>query len=248
MWVLNYLGILLGEFMTKEQREPKQEDVCFTLNRQVQVRIYIPALIYDEDAPFRVWERQELWLSLGGWGKFQHGWANRCRETLRTEKVEVNPHRDKNSGSLGSIQSSQKDEWRVMEEDWKRIVPKGMKVQVVWHLLCGQKLSPVVWLLLLRDLVIITSWNKLDQENKPVSESETLGLQIDLDAGISSPPSPSLFPLRVTAEIQSRGKAGSRDSRRSLASCGEVAVSDIPLSPSLCLLSCSSGRTLPDHN
>lgn len=67
----------------------------------------------------------------------------------------------------------------------RRRLGEGNKAQVVWHLLGGQEVSAVVWLLF-APWLINTSWRKLNQENKPVSE--TFGLFIDLDAGISSPP------------------------------------------------------------
>lgn len=123
----------------------------------------------------------------------------------------------------------------------RRRLGEGNKAQVVWHLLGGQKVSAVVWLLF-APWLINTSWRKLNQENKPVSE--TFGLFIDLDAGISSPPFSSSCPT----EIQSRGKAGSRDSRRSLTSCREVAVSDIPRCLALLLTLVFLRRTQPDHN
>lgn len=91
-----------------------------------------------------------------------------------------------------------------------------------------------------KNLFIIKSWNKLSPESKPVSE--TFGL-----SKIWSLEYPPPFSPRVTAEIQSRGKAGSQDSRRKLASCREVAVFDIPLSLTPLTL-VFLRQTPPDHN
>lgn len=56
----------------------------------------------------------------------------------------------------------------------------GKKAQVVWHLLVEQKVSLDFSAPTCESLLIITSWNRLNQENKPVSE--TFRLCIDLDA------------------------------------------------------------------